>query len=538
MRVNGAAIIRIQTVIALCSLCCFARVSDTPRHTQVPRFGVFETVISTVPCPPESLFTTFARVVFTQGKRNFAVDGFYDGERSWRVRFMPDAVGTWQYHWELGAARGKGHFSCTPQQHSVVHGHVRLCPTNRRGLVCDDSTDFYFFGGKWFSGRNYYPDSLTNTQEPAAAPLSDSLILSYLDIMQSYRHNATLLKICFYPLSDDGFSWNLDHIHRGEWLIQQMAARGIYCQINLFDTWGRQKGAFMGATKGHKQVLNPWSDSTDQQIHNYLRTVVARLSSYYNVTWELGNEILSSIRKPGDPDVFVKQANQKYLPWIRSFDPYDLPIGCSYINDDRFVRALEVDINFPHDDQQAVRYSGFGKPLIQNEPCNSGGADARDSDIRDAARGANYRHTFWTMFALGGAGSFEASWLDIRQPPNEAVHAVMGYQRNLADFIALLPLGVNALDSCSRSFISGVDSSAQFTRARQGQCWVSYIATPPQTPHLGASVAAGDYRMRWYDPVGGVVALDTTLTISSANSAPFDWPPFDHDMVLLLERLH
>jgi hypothetical protein len=69
----------------------------------------------------------------------------------------------------------------------------------------------------------------------------------------------------------------------------------------------------------------------------YLRNAVARFAGFYNVYWELGNEMEHS---PNDGGSFVRLANALYIPWIREFDPYDLPMGAS---EERIWRNTGVD---------------------------------------------------------------------------------------------------------------------------------------------------------------------------------------------------
>ena len=42
--------------------------------------------------------------------------GFYDGGRTWRARYMPDQIGTWQYTLAFsdGAPGASGCFECVP----------------------------------------------------------------------------------------------------------------------------------------------------------------------------------------------------------------------------------------------------------------------------------------------------------------------------------------------------------------------------------------------------------------------------------------
>lgn len=46
--------------------------------------------------------------------------GFYDGDATWRLRFMPSAVGRWTYHWSFSdrSLEGEGTFECVPENAS------------------------------------------------------------------------------------------------------------------------------------------------------------------------------------------------------------------------------------------------------------------------------------------------------------------------------------------------------------------------------------------------------------------------------------
>ena len=63
--------------------------------------------------------------------RTVTVDGFYDGEAKWRVRFMPDEIGEWTYTTrsstpELNGATGQ--FQCVNPS-TGNHGPVAVSET-------------------------------------------------------------------------------------------------------------------------------------------------------------------------------------------------------------------------------------------------------------------------------------------------------------------------------------------------------------------------------------------------------------------------
>ena len=65
---------------------------------------------------------------FVHDHRSITVKGFYDGDDTYRLRFMPDMEGDWNYvtHSSLAALDGQtGEFLCTPPAGNN-HGPVRV----------------------------------------------------------------------------------------------------------------------------------------------------------------------------------------------------------------------------------------------------------------------------------------------------------------------------------------------------------------------------------------------------------------------------
>src|SRR5215469_14600561 len=68
---------------------------------------------------------------FTHKHRSISVDGFYDGNGVYRVRFMPDTPGVWSYCTSSNVTSLREHqgtFACTPPATSN-HGPVRVANT-------------------------------------------------------------------------------------------------------------------------------------------------------------------------------------------------------------------------------------------------------------------------------------------------------------------------------------------------------------------------------------------------------------------------
>lgn len=92
--------------------------------------------------------------------RKIDVDGFWDGERTWRVRFTPSASGRWTYQTtfsqndDAGLHGHAGAINVTPpgDEHLVARhgGHLRVS-ANRRYLTYSDGTPFFWLGDTWWN---------------------------------------------------------------------------------------------------------------------------------------------------------------------------------------------------------------------------------------------------------------------------------------------------------------------------------------------------------------------------------------------------
>lgn len=518
-------------VILLTSVIILNRCIFSTPIPEIPLYESFEKDL-TFRGIEENRFTKFVSFTFTKGDRIFTPEGFFNGENHWKVRFMPDETGLWEYKWSFGGKHGKGKFLCTEKANPKNHGHARRDSAHPRYLVYDDGTPHYWFGGKWINALNYGPQQKKDEKNPGF--LDDLQFLSYLDTMELFRHNGLLLKNALFPLEDDKITFDLSWINRGEWLVEQMAKRGIYCQINIFDTWSREKGIwFKNNTDGKKQVFNVW-DSTDYTAkENYIRTLIARYSGYYNVYWELGNEMEHS---PNKGSAFVKLSNEKYIPWIRKYDPYHLPVALS----EKIWKQTTVDIGLIHqtNDFPAVETDG-NRPVMINELVRGGikGVLARDTVIRDKSERLSFRRTFWRYFTYGGCGSTEATWLFIDKPLNEAVINVMEDQMRLRDFIDKLPVNINEMDT-DTGFVEKGPGSFR-TRGKEGECYVTYFLLDPGTSVSGGTIQVSlpewNFEYRWYDPATGNFSMPSG-TGEEKTPDLISHPEFTEDIVLLITK--
>lgn len=165
---NGTAKLKrniqtITTCLALvCALpCLLISCATAPRTVMVPKWERFEhqfrSLIPYTNAPQDVLLTvTFTSPLGTTHK----VHGFWDGGKTWRVRFIPNQPGTWTWQsacsvdYDLGLNKISGSFLCTAAQGKNLftqHGPVRVS-NDHRYLMHDDRTPFFWLADTAWNG--------------------------------------------------------------------------------------------------------------------------------------------------------------------------------------------------------------------------------------------------------------------------------------------------------------------------------------------------------------------------------------------------
>lgn len=139
--------------------------------------------------------------------------------------------------------------------------------------------------------------------------------------------------------------------------------------------------------------------------------------------------------------------------------------------------------------------------------------------------------------AMGGSGTSEATWLDIRQPPNDAVLQVMAHQQRLRKFLEALPTSINEMDSVQEWIVEGPpDTDFSRTRRKAGEVYVTYFraAGPRQAGQVTLGhLPPGTFVVRWIDPSSGA-KMEPESAIAGAENIQLSHPKFVDDLVLLV----
>jgi len=244
-------------------------------HAPVPQWEVFELEL---PGPAEGNPFTDVRLTatFAFGHRSIQVDGFYDGDGRYKMRFMPDTEGQWSFTTESSAPAlsGKaGEFACTAPL-AGARGPVGVRNGHHFGYA--DGTPFFPFGTTCYAWVHQSEELQQQTLQSLQAAPFNKIRMCVFPKSYQYNHNEPAL----YPFVRDAAGVsdftrpNPEYFAHIEKRIADLRVLHIEADLILFhpyDRWG-------------------YSKMPAQADELYLRYVLARMSAYRNIWWSLANE--------------------------------------------------------------------------------------------------------------------------------------------------------------------------------------------------------------------------------------------------------
>lgn len=288
--------------LLLC-LAVLASAGSSAAAGEVEQWGIFEAVLPG-PAGGNPFVESDLSARFSNGKREVAVDGFYDGEGSYRLRFMPDEPGEWRFRTRSNRPEldGKsGAFTCAPAT-GRNHGPVRVRNTYHFGYA--DGTPYLPFGTTCYAWTHQGEALETETLKTLAASPFNKLRMCVFPKRYLYNENEPEL----YPFEGtptdrwDFSRFNPAFFRHLERRVGDLRALGIEADLILFHPYD----------KGHWGFDRMPAGADDR----YLRYVVARLAAYRNVWWSMANEFdFMKEKTPADWD--------RFFQIVQRSDPYD-----------------------------------------------------------------------------------------------------------------------------------------------------------------------------------------------------------------------
>lgn len=244
---------------------------------QIERWGMFELELTglEVGNPYQDVQV---QAIFRFQQRTVKVDGFYDGQSIFRVRFMPDAIGEWTYETlsdQVGLNGLAGGFTCVePGKNN--HGPVRI--KNDLQFTYEDGTPYSPFGTTCYAWIHQDESMQLQTLKTLSESPFNKIRMCIFPKNYSFNFNEPE-HFPFEGSADSGFDltrFNPAFFVNLETRLNALLELGIEADLILFHPYDKGRWGF---------------DRLDAQTEEfYLRYIIARLGAYRNVWWSLANE--------------------------------------------------------------------------------------------------------------------------------------------------------------------------------------------------------------------------------------------------------
>ena len=525
---------------------------------RVPQWGVFDhgfrsEILYANPLHEVALF----RILFTSpsGSKK-QVDGFWDGGHDWRVRFMPDEPGEWQYVTECsdrtnaGLDQQEGQFFCEPSTSTLPiyqHGAV-VHRSGEHHLRYADGTPFFYAACTAWNGP------LKSTEDEWTAYLEHRVRHHYTAIQfvatqwrgcDTNSHLQTAYtgyrRITINPV----FFQYLDH------KIDQINAHGLVAAPVLLWALPFRRG----------RDLSPGAKLPRDQAVRLARYIVARYGGHH-VIWLLGGDgfylkFYESRWKHIGRKVFGHSSLGERAPVALH------PMGRSWIGE-AYAREPWLDIvgyqSGHSTDRAAVEFITRGpaarvgsslpaRPTINMEPCYE---EINPSVDATAVRNASY----WSVFATPPAGitygangiwpwirpgerilnhgalgrSTTRSWQQsIDLPGSKQVGYLVAFMRRFS-WWTLLP------DNALLEQQPGDHNYLHFASVvRTNDYRTILVYMPSETPLTLQNPKKLSYQLRWFNPAENAYLTGSSTEELSGETLSIA-PPDPGDKVAILEH--
>lgn len=371
----------------------------------VARYGIFELTLQG-PSEGNPFTEVDLRVQFSFLNYRRTVSGFYDGSGVYKVRFMPDREGEWQYTTlcNVKTLDGKtGSFVCTPVLPGR-HGPVRV--KDRFHFAYDDGTAYYPYGTTAYNWTNQVPEIVAQTIKTLETAGFNKV--RYSPFPKHYLYNMNEPRQYAYEggfvegvkdsseVSMPGFfggkpseAYQFDFTRPNPAFWQQFEEcvftldnMGIETDLILFHPYDRWGFAHM---------------SREENLL-YLRYIVARLGAVKSIWWSMANEFdLFFDRKEEEWELYARTVEEwdaaEHLRSIHNCrDPYDYARGwITHVSIQRIDYHSHVELTH--------KWRGkWQKPVVVDEICYEGNIDSGFGNIT----GEEMTKRFWDVVVRGG----------------------------------------------------------------------------------------------------------------------------------------
>ncbi len=331
--------------------------------------------------------------VFAQASREVRVPGFYDGDGSYVLRFMPDTLGEWRYRTASSASAldgQSGSFTATAARPGA-HGPVRV--RNRFHFAYADGTQYFPFGTTCYAWTHQPFVMQDQTIETLRQTGFNKLRMGVFPKDYPFNTNEPLQDVF---LRDPAGNIDFDrpnpaafrHFETQLGVLRDLGIEADIIVFHPYDRWG-------------------YADMSAEQDFRYVAYIAARFSAYRNVWWSLANEYDFLL------DTKPMAQWDRYFHILEENDPYQHL---------RSIHNGDQTMNFDHrkpwvshvciqnwDVKRTPEWrEAYGKPVINDEPEYEGNIWPSWGNIT----AEELTHRFWVTLMRGGYAGHGETYAD------------------------------------------------------------------------------------------------------------------------------
>lgn len=352
---------------------------------EVERWGIFEVALSG-PSAGNPFEEVAVSATFEYRNDRVEVEGFYDGDGIYRVRFMPDREGTWRYVTKSGTSEldgATGSFLCTSPSEGN-HGPVRV--KDGYLFAFEDGTPYMPFGTTCYhwTHTGSKEHELQTLEELGQSPFN-KVRMCLLPTRDMRPEMVAFAGTC--PEDADTTRFNPAFFAHLEERIGDLMKLGVEADLILFHPYDKQGGWGFN------------SMSREQDFY-YLRYVIARLGAYRNVWWSLSNEYdFNKMKTIEDWD--------RLLQYVQRKDPYQR-LRSIHNGTKMYEQSSLYDFSKSWLTHQSIQHwdtspttewrEAVRKPIVVDEISYEGNVAKRWGNIT----GLELIHRYWEGLTKGG----------------------------------------------------------------------------------------------------------------------------------------
>lgn len=313
--------------------------------------------------------------VFTNGGESKTVKGFYAGNGTYVVRFLPEKTGI--YTWKVsGCIEASGEEECVKSADDKAHGVVRAVGTH---FEYEDGTSFKPFGTTIYAMMHQEKALIEQTYKTLSQAPFNKVRYCVFPKHYDYNHNEPEL---FAFEKDENGEWDVnrpcfafwDLFESGILKLQEMGIQTDLILFHPYDHWG-------------------FSSLSLEQCKIYLDYLLRRFSAIPSVWWSMANEYDLVMTHPIEHWYAFEE-------FIVDNDPYHHLLGnhnCIKFYDNSRPNITHCCMQTAWMEKAADWMRRFNKPVIYDECCYEGNLPQNWGNIS----AFEMVHRFWSACTVG-----------------------------------------------------------------------------------------------------------------------------------------